>query len=87
MTLSKREAVEKLAEALQSSQSFADIYDIFLTHFAESDDWKTPGKKINKPLLRKMLVRLASTKFSVGKDYDMLPYMIRKIRIILSCCK
>ena len=51
----------------------------FLTHFAESDDWKTPGKKINKPLLRKMLVRLASTKFSVGKDYDMLPYMIRKI--------
>ena len=79
MTLSKRKAVEKLAEALQSSQSFADIYDIFLTHFAESDDWKTPGKKINKPLLRKMLVRLASTKFSVGKDYDMLPYMIRKI--------
>ena len=80
--LAKKEAIKKLAKSLESADKFADIFDIFCTHFAECDEWKGAGKPIKKPLLKKVIVRAASMKFTIGKNYDYVALHDKKNNLI-----
>lgn len=67
----KEQALKTLEDKLVNSSSFAEINEYFFNHFAESNDWDS-GELTEKPLLKKLIVRLASSKFAVGSDYSYL---------------